>query len=126
MRETFSHAPPADIWPVKIETFFFRDGNNEERVFADWPMLVTFRDVRDPTSVERVDPAALDKSFGPGVRLRRITVAVTDDPVTTGIEKRLGWLPKFWDRMLDGSKINNSQALANNLASDSFSTEVRP
>ena len=87
---------------------------------------MTFRDIRDPKSVERVDPAALDKSFGAGVTLRRITVAVTNDPVTTGIEKRLGWLPEYWDRMLDGRKINNSTALANNLASDSFSTEVRP
>lgn len=57
-----------------------------------YPLLVTFGDTRDPKSVERVDPAALDKSLGEGVMLRRITVAVIDDPVTTMIEKRLGWL----------------------------------
>lgn len=66
-----------------------------------YPLLVTFRDIRDPKSVERVDPAALDKSFGAGVTLRRITVAVTDDPVTTGIEKRLGWLARSEDGGLD-------------------------
>lgn len=59
---------------------------------ADYPLLVTFADPADPTSVQRVDPANLAASFGPGVTLKRITVEVTNDPVTTGIEKRLGWL----------------------------------
>jgi hypothetical protein len=43
-------------------------------------------------SVERVDPANLSAQFGEGVRLRRITVQVTDDDVTDGMEERLGWL----------------------------------
>lgn len=55
----------------------------------DYPMLVRFRDLSDPKSVEQVQPDALEKAFGSGVRLRRITVQVTDDPVTTGIKKRL-------------------------------------
>jgi copper chaperone CopZ len=45
-------------------------------------------------AVQRVDPANLAASFGPGIRLKRITVEVTDDDVTTGIEKRLRWLSK--------------------------------
>jgi hypothetical protein len=56
------------------------------------PMLVRFRDINDPTTVERVDPDNLTASFGEGTKLRRVTVQLTDDPVTTGIEKRLGWL----------------------------------
>jgi hypothetical protein len=59
---------------------------------TDYPMLVTFTDIDDPKSVQRVDPANLAASFGPGIRLKRITVEVTDDDVTTGIEKRLAWL----------------------------------
>ena len=59
---------------------------------GDYPMLVTFTDIDDPKSVQRVDPANLAASFGPGIRLKRITVEVTDDDVTTGIEKRLRWL----------------------------------
>lgn len=58
-----------------------------------YPLLVTFTDIDDPSSVQRVDPANLAASFGPGIRLKRITVEVTDDDVTTGIEKRLRWLP---------------------------------
>lgn len=59
---------------------------------AQLPMLVRFRDIADPKTVERVDPNDLAKSFGPGVRLKRATIEITDDAVTRGIEKRLGWL----------------------------------
>lgn len=71
---------------------------------AAYPMLVTFTDIADPASVERVDPGDLAASFGPGVSLKRITVEVTDEPVTTGIEKRLGWLTKMeaYDYRRDG------------------------
>ncbi len=57
-----------------------------------YPLLVTFSDLTDPTSVARVDPLNLAASFGPGVKLKRIMVAVTDEAVTTGIGMRLGWL----------------------------------
>lgn len=56
------------------------------------PMLVTFKDMKDPASVERVDPDDLAASFGAGYRLKAITVQVTDEPVMVGIQKRLGWL----------------------------------
>lgn len=65
----------------------------EER--SGYPMMVTFGDLDDPTSVEEVDPDDLSSSFGEGYALKRITVQVTDDPVTTGIEKRLGWVEKM-------------------------------
>lgn len=61
----------------------------------DYPMLVTFTDINDPRTVARVDPANLAASFGAGYRLNRITVQLTDDPVTTGIERRLGWLGEY-------------------------------
>lgn len=61
---------------------------------GDYPLLVTFTDIDDPRSVQRVDPANLAASFGPGIRLKRITVEVTDDDVTTGIEKQLRWLER--------------------------------
>jgi len=72
------------------------------------PMLVRFRDINDPTSVERVEPDDLAKSFGPGVSLRHMTIemvsagwwpfnwcGITGEPVTTGIEKRLAWLSVY-------------------------------
>lgn len=69
-------------WPKK--------GFLDER--SAYPMLVTFGDLADPTSVAEVDPDDLAATFGEGVSLKRITVQMTDDPVTTGIEQRLGWL----------------------------------
>lgn len=54
-----------------------------------YPTLVTFADPTDPRSVEQVVPTDLAATFGPGVRLKRITLAVTNDAVTTGISARL-------------------------------------
>ncbi|MGO9135058.1 MAG: hypothetical protein ACLP8A_13580 [Methylovirgula sp.] len=63
--------------------------------FEKLPLLVRFREINDPATVEEVEPDNLAASFGPGVRLVRATVEITDDPVTTGIEKWLVWLPRF-------------------------------
>ena len=95
---------------------------------ADYPLLVTFRDIRDPASVEKVDPGNLAANFGPGVRLKRITVEVTDEDVTTGIEKRLGWFTRYLDRHLDGTSASiedlTSDSPSAHMSSRSFSTEI--
>jgi hypothetical protein len=91
-----------------------------------YPLLVTFTDIRDPRTVERVDPDDLAASFGPGVRLKRVTVQITNDSVTTGMLKRLSWLPQFHDKMLNGSTINNSRQLANSLSSGDFQQGATP
>lgn len=57
-----------------------------------YPLLVKFKDQTDPTTVTEVNPDDLAADFGQGVRLRRITVELTDDPVASIIEKRLRWL----------------------------------
>jgi hypothetical protein len=58
----------------------------------NYPMLVTFKDIKAPTSVELVDPEDLGSSFGSGYRLKAVTVKLTDEPVTGGITKKLKWL----------------------------------
>ena len=50
----------------------------------NWPMMIRFRNLNDPRTLERVDPATIG--------VKRITLTVTKEPVTVGIEKRLGWL----------------------------------
>lgn len=57
------------------------------------PMLVRFRDIADPRTVERVRPDDLASTFGSSVRFARATIEIVDAPVTTGIERRL----PFWD-----------------------------
>jgi hypothetical protein len=59
--------------------------NGSQASNNNWPMMVRFRDLNDPKSVEKVDPEAAG--------VKRIMLETTSDDVTTGIEKRLGWLP---------------------------------
>jgi hypothetical protein len=70
-----------------------------------YPKFVRFRDLQDPTTVENATILEKtnstprrkfflkDEVFGFGVRLQNITVEMTNDPVTWGIEKWLPWLP---------------------------------
>lgn len=69
-------------------------GQPRDETLGGVPYFVRFGDLRDPKSVEMIDPDHLDKSFGKGFRLKALTIEITDDPVTVGIEKRLGWLGK--------------------------------
>jgi hypothetical protein len=91
------------------------------------PLLVTFGDIRNPITVTRVDPGALEKTFGAGVRLKRITVTVTDDAMTIGIEKRFSWWRQYRNRFFDGTSTVSQDLTSNRLdaalASGSFSTE---
>ncbi|MDR4483433.1 MAG: hypothetical protein R3B95_09435 [Nitrospirales bacterium] len=58
----------------------------------DYPLLVTFTDINDPKTVQQVDSDNLAATFWPGVSLKRITLEITDEPVTEGkIESVLGW-----------------------------------
>lgn len=59
---------------------------------GQYPMLVTFGDIADPASVRLVNPGDLAASLGPGVRLKSVTLEVTEEAVTEGlVERVLGW-----------------------------------
>lgn len=74
------------------------------------PILATFTDPADPSTMRVVASDDLAASFGPGVRLRAVVVEVVPngfwpldfggalgEPVTRGIESRLPWLKKSDD-----------------------------
>lgn len=63
-------------------------------IFDNYPIFVTFGDRGDPQSLKRVDPDNLSATFGNGVRLKRITVQLTDDPVTRQIRRYLPWIDR--------------------------------
>lgn len=91
---------------------------------VQYPMMVTFGDIADPTSVKMVDPANLAASFGLGVRLKAVTLEVTDEAVTVGrIEGVLGWL---CDHITNYRRLNGKTGaitddqLSNNLGPGSF------
>lgn len=100
-----------------------RSGIAFELTEDEYPMLVRFRDRSDPTTVEQVEPGDLDEAFGPGVRLRRITVEMTQESPTQDIIGILPWLDEYAEqgRRLNGnSGIITTNELADNLGSGSF------
>ena len=104
---------------------------NRDRTPAGGPrqyggLFVRFRDLDNPATVEEVDPARLDAAFGPGYALRRVTVQLTEDPVTSGIEQRLPWLPKYYDVKFSGDRYwsadNSHKGISASMSSGAFST----
>lgn len=93
-----------------------------------WPLLVIFRDPKDPASVERVDPDNPAAQLGDGVTIKRITLQISDDPVSVGIEKRLGWWRDYQRKWFNGeatvSEDLQNPNLAAHLSAGSFSTEL--
>ncbi|MDZ4089050.1 MAG: hypothetical protein U1E69_19835 [Tabrizicola sp.] len=58
-----------------------------------WPMLVTFDDISKPETVRRVNPEDLVAVFGEGVRLKAVTLEITEEAVTVErVEGVLTWL----------------------------------
>lgn len=92
------------------------------------PMLVAFDEITDPKTVRRVDPRNLAAVFSEGVRLKAVTLEITDEPVTEGrIEGVLGWLRAIWPNQLGGRNIITIRAeniFANSLSVGNFSTEI--
>lgn len=99
-------------------------GNGGETVAA-LPLLVTFGDIAHSASVAKVDPAGLEATFGAGVRLKRITVTVTDDAVTTGLAKRLTWLGEYPEPSLKPHHGPMDFSLAATLTQGAFRQQVR-
>lgn len=77
----------------------------------DYPVLVRFRNIRDPNSVEEVDPKNLAKSFGQGVRLKSVTIQITQDPVKWVIRDRLPAPPKNGFFNWDGRSNPNESGI---------------
>jgi hypothetical protein len=70
-----------------------------------YPLFVRFRDINDPKTVEQVRSNDLAASFGPGVKLKRLTVEVTEEDVTVGILERLKWLKPNLSLSIAGPRL---------------------
>jgi hypothetical protein len=94
-----------------------------------YPIFVHFTDIKNPASVVAVDPAHLDVDFGDGVKLKRVFVKMTKDPVTTGIGRRFSWWEKFQESHFDGTPSRyedmTNKIISAHMSSASFSTEYR-
>jgi hypothetical protein len=88
--------------------------------FQYLPLLVTFDDINDPSSVKKVQPGDFEKHFGSGVRLKRITLEVNDEPVTRGkMFKVLKWIMQH-SGYLSGKKVVDNLKGEKNLTIGSF------
>lgn len=65
------------------------------------PMLVRFRDINDPKTVEKVDPDNLESAFGKGVALKFVIIEITDAPIGAILDEKLPWLVGNLDHGLD-------------------------
>lgn len=94
----------------------------------EYPMLVRFRDLHDPGTVERLDGDGIHERLGIGFHIARIAIQITDDPVELKINKRFSWWNDYIDRHFDGTSAivedMKSKDLSSHLTSRSFSTEV--
>ncbi len=103
----------------------YKSGQKIVEDVPSYPMLVRFRDINDPKTVEEVDPADLAASFGAGFTLKRITVEVTDEDVTVEIAKRLGWLATFRGSFVSNPPRYLSEATPiSQLGTTDFDTEL--
>lgn len=107
-----------ELWPNMPTK---RGLNAQERQGSTLPMLVTLSDLADPKSVALVNPADLAASFGEGVKLSRIIVEVTDEALTVGIGKRLGWLDDPGYSLNKGSGVTASPTLSQSIRHGAFS-----
>lgn len=92
---------------------------------GDLPDLVTFADVNDPMSVEAVDPTDLEASLCPGVRWHKLTLELTDDPVTRGLDRHLPWLTGI-TAYLNGRSSSSAGPLANRTGKMEFIQGIKP
>ena len=89
--------------------------NGFEQSDNGWPMMVRFGNINDPKSVRKVDPEAIG--------VKRILLETTSDDLTTGIEKRLGWLETLKGGYLHGGFTARGAPLG--LDGSKFSTEIK-
>lgn len=73
----------------------------------NYPLFVTFKDIADPASVQKVNPYNLAEKFGEAVRLKNVLLEITDNSKSLSkVSKLLNWLKMYRenDFRLNGNK----------------------
>lgn len=109
----------------------------------EYPRMVTFKDPKDPMTIASVYKVSskevqlegrhetqyfiidqFEEQFGKGVKIKDVTIEITTDPVTYGIEEKwLPWLSEYRGKRLDGKRHGSSRSihpLANNYSTGAF------
>ena len=106
--------------------------------YPGYPQMVTFTDMNDPMTVKNLIERNWDKSqgqypiryeitnshfeeyFGEGVKLKEITLEITDEPIAWGIEKYLPWVDDVGGGHLNGEFLGGGPELSNILHGGNF------
>jgi hypothetical protein len=86
----------------------------------NYPYFVRFRDPGYPKTVELVDPDDLTKAFGKGIKLRSLTVQLTDATTTDAIRQRLPWVGPFPEPSLNPEHGPNDWSISAVLTHGAF------
>ena len=84
-----------------------------------WPFMVAFSNVNDPASVFEVKAVEVSQVFGSGTYIKRVTIELTGDSVTTDLENHLTWVDTFHGA-LAGDRRYRSSIPAQNLTARAF------
>tara|TARA_A200000113_G_scaffold193888_1_gene183670 strand:+ start:263 stop:1027 length:765 start_codon:yes stop_codon:yes gene_type:complete len=105
-----------------------------------YPRLITFTDINDPLSVKsllekehnnkwpreyKITEDNFEKYLGAGVRLKSISIEMTDEPVIYKIIQFIPWVQQYRNKFFDGRTIHTIDAedrLLNSLGTGSFTT----
>jgi hypothetical protein len=74
--------------------------------------MVTFSDLQNPRSAKIVDPDDLAATFGPGYRLKRLSITLTKEPLEDTIDVRIPALKKVKNMLGGMPKNTTDQAMA--------------
>ena len=66
---------------------------------------MTFSDLNDLSTARIAPPGLFDEIFGAGFELRNVSIEMTSDPVTSGIDKKMLWWngPFPWLKPIGGA-----------------------
>jgi hypothetical protein len=115
-----------DIFPYEassprnyIEYYQSLTGQKKALSPSQYPLLVTFADIKDPKTVKKVSSNDLSKAFGQGIVLKDMTLEMTDENLTFKIEGWLTWLLNLKSN-IDGTFVTTSRDLSNTLHVGNF------
>jgi hypothetical protein len=77
----------------------------------DWPPFATFRDVQDSSSVQSIDAKALQMTLGSD-RIDSVTVAITQEPATRNLAKKLPWLANLGEGLRTYPIVNSNPEIS--------------
>jgi hypothetical protein len=119
--------PGAPDWAERI-AHLKRSGASATLTHEQLPVFATFERLNEPGSIRRVDADGFAEEFGPGVYLRSVHIAATDEAPRDTLSERLPWLSRYAreGRLLNGTTGSTpvTDVIADRLDASSLSTEA--